>query len=215
MQTTTELTKRCPWCAEEILVAAKKCKHCSELLPDLSESGWFPDPSGHQYRYWDGIGWTEYVSDGGAVAVAGVDASTRRAVPTLAVSSGGAPKQAGPICWYEPLIYVAILAVWFTMTIGVATVTTNIALNGHVPKGNERPLTLHEKAKYVDESRSQGQVAGIIVALVAMAAVAMAVGYRLRDAFMLLIPIWGLLIMFKLLWRLACLKRRYWAPAPA
>jgi predicted amidophosphoribosyltransferase len=29
---TPEPTKRCPFCAEEILVAAKKCKHCGEFL---------------------------------------------------------------------------------------------------------------------------------------------------------------------------------------
>jgi len=28
------LTKECPYCAEEILVAAKKCKHCGEFLDD-------------------------------------------------------------------------------------------------------------------------------------------------------------------------------------
>jgi hypothetical protein len=27
-------TKRCPACAEEILTAARKCKHCGELQPD-------------------------------------------------------------------------------------------------------------------------------------------------------------------------------------
>jgi hypothetical protein len=29
-----QLTKRCPACAEEILAAARKCKHCGELQPD-------------------------------------------------------------------------------------------------------------------------------------------------------------------------------------
>jgi hypothetical protein len=32
----TPATKRCPWCAEEILVDAKKCKHCGEYLTDDS-----------------------------------------------------------------------------------------------------------------------------------------------------------------------------------
>jgi hypothetical protein len=30
-----EQTVRCPWCAEEILAAAKKCKHCGEYLVDV------------------------------------------------------------------------------------------------------------------------------------------------------------------------------------
>lgn len=31
-ETDSPDTKPCPWCAEEILVAAKKCKHCGEFL---------------------------------------------------------------------------------------------------------------------------------------------------------------------------------------
>ena len=30
-------TKRCPWCAEEILEAAVKCKHCGEYLTEEGE----------------------------------------------------------------------------------------------------------------------------------------------------------------------------------
>ena len=54
----------------------------------------------------------------------------------------------------------------------------------------------------------------VVVSLVAIAFIAPRVGYRVRDTFMLLIPIWGLLILFKLLWRLACSRRHYWEPAP-
>jgi len=32
-------------------------------------AGWHPDPAGrHEYRYWDGVAWTDQVSDAGAVA---------------------------------------------------------------------------------------------------------------------------------------------------
>lgn len=32
-------------------------------------AGWYPDPGqGHEYRYWDGLAWTERVSDGGATS---------------------------------------------------------------------------------------------------------------------------------------------------
>jgi len=33
----TELTKRCPYCGEEILAVAKKCKHCGEWLTETDE----------------------------------------------------------------------------------------------------------------------------------------------------------------------------------
>lgn len=32
-------------------------------------AGWHPDPAGrHEYRYWDGVAWTDQVSDAGVVA---------------------------------------------------------------------------------------------------------------------------------------------------
>ena len=43
-------------------------------IPDrtavVSPPSWHPDPSGvHQYRYWDGTRWTEYVSTDGATTL--------------------------------------------------------------------------------------------------------------------------------------------------
>ena len=32
-------TKNCPFCGEEILAVAKKCKHCQEFLTDESDDG--------------------------------------------------------------------------------------------------------------------------------------------------------------------------------
>jgi hypothetical protein len=35
--------------------------------PGMPPAGWNPDPSGrHWWRWWDGIGWTDHVADGGA-----------------------------------------------------------------------------------------------------------------------------------------------------
>jgi predicted amidophosphoribosyltransferase len=39
-------TKSCPFCAEEILAAAKKCKHCGEFLPVTAASA-FCTSCGH------------------------------------------------------------------------------------------------------------------------------------------------------------------------
>ena len=55
----------------------------------------------------------------------------------------------------------------------------------------------------------------LLLNVVAVIVVAPHVGYRRVDAFMLLIPVWSLFIVAKLTWRLACLPRRYWAPAPS
>ncbi|MHB1928891.1 MAG: DUF2510 domain-containing protein [Acidimicrobiales bacterium] len=51
--------------------------------PPLSvPAQWAPDPSGrHEYRWWDGKGWSDFVSDGG---VESIDVTT------------GAPGSAGP-----------------------------------------------------------------------------------------------------------------------
>lgn len=38
---------------------------------DPAPPSWYPDPLGkHQYRYWDGAGWTDHVADNGATATA-------------------------------------------------------------------------------------------------------------------------------------------------
>jgi hypothetical protein len=40
------------------------------------------------------------------------------------------------------------------------------------------------------------------------------IGYRARDVLMFLIPVWGIFLLAKYCWRLACLPRRYWEPGP-
>lgn len=50
----------------------------------LPVPGWYGDPSGaYEFRYWDGVGWTEHVSRGGVATIAPV-AATVPAVPASA-----------------------------------------------------------------------------------------------------------------------------------
>lgn len=40
----------------------------------MSEVGWKPDPNKqHEWRYWDGVGWTDQVSDAGEVSTSPYD----------------------------------------------------------------------------------------------------------------------------------------------
>ncbi|HET7762787.1 MAG TPA: DUF2510 domain-containing protein [Phycicoccus sp.] len=41
-----------------------------------ARSDWYPDPTGrHQFRYWDGSGWTAHVADGGVASSDPLDAA--------------------------------------------------------------------------------------------------------------------------------------------
>jgi hypothetical protein len=38
-------------------------------MTSATPAGWFPDPAArHQFRYWDGVRWTEHVSNHGTVS---------------------------------------------------------------------------------------------------------------------------------------------------
>ena len=155
-------------------------------------SGWYPDPGGrHEHRFWNGKAWTDHVSDNGLIR-----------------TSPLANDQRANLRWYEPLLYVVILLLWIGVTAGVATVVNDHALDGKVA------VTQEQADQYRSDAQNQAAIAAAVTALVAMAFIAPRVGYRIRDTFMLLIPIWGLVILLKLLWRLACSSRHYWAAAP-
>ena len=49
---------------------------------------WYPDPAGrHEFRFWDGAGWTSSVSDRGQVSVDPIDAPAAPSVPPVPVAS--------------------------------------------------------------------------------------------------------------------------------
>jgi hypothetical protein len=170
-------------------------------------SGWYPDPGGrHQYRFWSGTAWTDHVCDNGLIRSEAL-AGNAPAVPTVA-TPGGKPAKVRPFRWHEPVVYLAFLLLWFAVLFTVGTTVGNAALD------NKVAATQEQADQYNADATRTAQAAAVVVALVAMAFIAPRVGYRVRDTFMLLIPIWGLVIVLKLLWRLACLPRRYWAPAP-
>src|ERR1019366_8789750 len=46
-----EATKVCPYCSEEILVDAKKCKHCGEFLDDSLRKARLALPLKHDHSF--------------------------------------------------------------------------------------------------------------------------------------------------------------------
>src|SRR6266545_3773344 len=41
----SEMTKRCPYCGEEILAVARKCKHCASMVEGFAPSTLDPAPA--------------------------------------------------------------------------------------------------------------------------------------------------------------------------
>src|SRR4051794_5745369 len=70
------------------------------------------------------------------------------------------------------------------------------------------------KPTILPEALTGGSYLGWFAVMVFIVLVAGKVGYRPSDAWMLLIPFWNVYVLGKLLWRLACIQRHYWAPAP-
>jgi len=66
----------------------------------------------------------------------------------------------------------------------------------------------------IDGGPAGDSMAPIVVVFVLGALAATRVSYRWFDAFLLLIPIFGLFFLVKLAWRLAFLPYRDWAPRP-
>lgn len=43
---------------DPIMALARRCWGVVvDLLDDTAEPGWYPDPGGRGWRYWDGTGW--------------------------------------------------------------------------------------------------------------------------------------------------------------
>lgn len=64
-----------------------------------ADASWRPDPAGrHQYRYWDGSGWTDQVSDDGIISTDPYDGAVSGASgpATFASSAASAPGASGP-----------------------------------------------------------------------------------------------------------------------
>jgi hypothetical protein len=78
--------------AEASIVATPEEPTVSRAVTVPTEAGWLPDPSGgHEYRYWDGVAWTDNVSDGGTTSTDPMPA----AVPEPATGPATEPSAAG------------------------------------------------------------------------------------------------------------------------
>jgi actin-like ATPase involved in cell morphogenesis len=88
--------------------------------PAVMDAGWQADPSGrHEYRYWDGSGWTDDVSDGGVGStdpMPSAPASTPPSAAPPAASLAGRRTPRVPII--AAVVVVAVLVGGFLVTRG-------------------------------------------------------------------------------------------------
>ncbi|MSO87419.1 MAG: DUF2510 domain-containing protein [Acidimicrobiia bacterium] len=88
-------------------------------MSEQTPAGWQPDPTGrHEHRYWDGIAWSDNVSDAGLVATDPfTEAAPSTPEPTADQPSGGKKNKGILIGSILALIVVAVV---------VALVATNV-----------------------------------------------------------------------------------------
>lgn len=155
--------------------------------------GWYRDIAGRaQFRYYDGAQWTTHIATDG---VASTDP-----LPLVA--------PVGRVRWYEPVFFILLLAIWFGGLIAVHVAVSNSVVHGQVAS------TQAEADRINADANSESTGAAALVGLVALAVVATRTGYRIRDALWLAIPIAGVYMLVKLLWRFACTRRHYWGVKP-
>jgi len=113
---------------------------------------------------------------------------------------------------------VAAIAKFLGIMAGFWVLEAAVAI-GMFQASKPNPLNYTSQIDYdaaVASAQSTAQGAAVIAALIVLAVIASRVGYRKRDAFMALIPFYGIVFLFRTLWRCANLSAPYWTPrAPA
>jgi hypothetical protein len=153
--------------------------------------GWYDDPrEPGQQAYWDGSSWTYVGPRPAAVAAA-----------PAAHSWSGSP------AWRPPALPTS-RPVGVRLLITVALFLGYFVLVGFAPV----PLSLLLPA----EATQSGVLTLIMLALniAFFAFLARKVSYRWFDAFLVLVPIYGLFWACRILWRVANLPHRDWRPRP-
>ena len=201
-----------PCAAEPVQPAAES----AECIGVNAQAGWYPDPSHqHEQRYWDGMGWTEHVFDTPApFAAPAPTASNPYSVPPVATmtcqeyaASYNLTATTGTASGTEILKFIGLLAAWFGVYFVIGFM---VGMLFGVGTAGDTQLENEQKQQ---SAEALAQILGLGTTLVIGAVLAPKVGYRARDTWMQLIPIWNIIIGVKWLWRLACYDRRYWAPA--
>lgn len=102
----------------------------------MNEPGWFPDPQGsHELRYWDGAGWTDFVSDHGQQATDPLTAAVPPpppAPPARTPSPPGGPRPEGfeNVNWSPPEKKSRKVPIWAWVVGGIAALFVIAAISG-------------------------------------------------------------------------------------
>lgn len=155
----------------------------------FAPAGWYPDPSGeHVSRYWDGAAWTDHVSEAPPTHGPG-SASASPSTPGTAVVK-----------------FVALLVA----VIFASSVVTVIVMAAIEPNGADYVSRAAFDAAYT-RAENLAQLVGFLTVVAAVAFAAPKVGYRRRDIWFMLIPLYSVVFLVRLLWRFAHLPEVYWS----
>ena len=148
--------------------------------PTMTPAGWYPDPSQrHDYRYWDGTGWSSQVSDGGLTTADPElrPATTPAAAPTVGplappdpdLAAPAEPRSAAPAAaraarwkWAVPLVaIIAVIAVIAGLMIWSTRAPTATTLYQQMRKNAAAAKSVHIKGAFTDAGQKlQIDIAG-------------------------------------------------------
>jgi hypothetical protein len=84
-------------------------------------AGWHPDPSGHQYRYFDGTAWTRNVADNGVESI-DHNVPTEATVPVRPRPPGAPVMPRDPRAEEGPMSYQSGVWVWGIVSAGLLAI---------------------------------------------------------------------------------------------
>lgn len=147
-------------------------------------AGWYDAGTPGELRYWDGTEWSSHTAPASAVRLGPLR-------PSEAASGPPRVKRPTRNAWARLGLMLLLLVGLYLSAIVVAV----IAAAGSTQD-------------------SSGTLLGSLFLVVVFGALATQVSFRKRDGWLILVPVYGVVWMIRIAWRVAFLPYRDWSPRP-